>query len=157
MTIGGTPASYEFPGSSESGGIGPPKTVEEAQDSKQMFLKLLVAQIKNQNPLIPQDPTEFLGQLTQYSMLEQLIMIRQGVSPDATPADTSTDPAGSRSAGRHSSGGRGRPVQLSRRLAADNAIEGKLRITCLHPFPRRYPRSARMQPPSTWSATTLPI
>jgi flagellar hook assembly protein FlgD len=58
-------------------------TVDEAQDSKQMFLKLLVAQIQNQNPLSPQDPTQFLGQLTQYSMLEQLIMIRQGVAPDA--------------------------------------------------------------------------
>ena len=91
MTIGGNPASYEFPGSSESGGIGPPKTVEEAQDSKQMFLKLLVAQIKNQNPLSPQDPTEFLGQLTQYSMLEQLILIRQGVEVPGVTAPAAGD------------------------------------------------------------------
>jgi len=65
-------------------------TVEEAQDSKQMFLKLLVAQIQNQNPLSPADPTQFLGQLTQYSMLEQLILIREGVeaAPAAEAADT---------------------------------------------------------------------
>jgi flagellar basal-body rod modification protein FlgD len=71
-------------------------TVDEAQDSKQMFLKLLVAQIQNQNPLSPQDPTEFLGQLTQYSMLEQLIMIRQGVAPDALTGENATggDPGG---------------------------------------------------------------
>jgi len=62
-------------------------TVEEAQESKQMFLKLLVAQIQNQNPLSPADPTQFLGQLTQYSMLEQLILIRQGVE-SAPPAGT---------------------------------------------------------------------
>jgi flagellar basal-body rod modification protein FlgD len=67
-------------------------TVEEAQDSKQMFLKLLVAQIQNQNPLSPADPTQFLGQLTQYSMLEQLILIRQGV--EAAPAADSTDTSG---------------------------------------------------------------
>lgn len=67
-------------------------TVEEAQDSKQMFLKLLVAQIQNQNPLSPADPTQFLGQLTQYSMLEQLILIRQGV--EATPAAESSGATG---------------------------------------------------------------
>ncbi|MBN8734619.1 MAG: hypothetical protein J0L64_29070 [Acidobacteria bacterium] len=67
-------------------------TVEEAQDSKEMFLKLLVAQIQNQNPLSPADPTQFLGQLTQYSMLEQLILIRQGV--ETAPAAESADAAG---------------------------------------------------------------
>ena len=67
-------------------------TVEEAQDSKEMFLKLLVAQIQNQNPLSPADPTQFLGQLTQYSMLEQLILIRQGV--ETAPAADATDPTG---------------------------------------------------------------
>lgn len=45
--------------------------------SKQTFLTLLVAQIKNQNPLNPADGTEFLSQLAQFSELEQLISIRQ--------------------------------------------------------------------------------
>ena len=97
MTVGGAPEKYQFPGATGTDAPYQPgkvNTVDEAQDSKQMFLKLLVAQIQNQNPLSPEDPTQFLGQLTQYSMLEQLIMIRQGVSPDATPADTATDPAG---------------------------------------------------------------
>jgi flagellar hook assembly protein FlgD len=92
MTVGGTPEKYQFPGAAKEttgsdGAYQPGKigTVDEAQDSKQMFLKLLVAQIQNQNPLSPQDPTQFLGQLTQYSMLEQLILIRQGVEV-ATPA-----------------------------------------------------------------------
>jgi len=87
MTVGIPPTKYEFPTAAGNSEIGRANTVEEAQDSKQMFLRLLVAQIQNQNPLSPQDPTQFLGQLTQYSMLEQLIMIRQGVAPDATAGD----------------------------------------------------------------------
>jgi flagellar hook assembly protein FlgD len=45
--------------------------------NKQTFLTLLVAQIKNQNPLNPADGTEFLSQLAQFSELEQLISIRE--------------------------------------------------------------------------------
>jgi flagellar basal-body rod modification protein FlgD len=47
----------------------------EAQSmaSKETFLQLLVAQIKNQNPLNPADGVQFLTQLAQFSELEQLI------------------------------------------------------------------------------------
>jgi len=41
------------------------------------FLQLLVAQIKNQDPLQPADSIQFLSQLAQFSQLEQLIGIRQ--------------------------------------------------------------------------------
>jgi flagellar basal-body rod modification protein FlgD len=44
---------------------------DSTDNNKEMFLKLLVAQLKNQDPLNPSDPTEFTGQLTQYSILEQ--------------------------------------------------------------------------------------
>ena len=44
---------------------------------KTTFLKLLVAQIKNQNPLNPQDGAQFLAQLAQFSQVEQLVGIRQ--------------------------------------------------------------------------------
>ena len=37
------------------------------------FLTLLVAQLENQDPLAPQDSTEFTAQLAQFSMLEQLV------------------------------------------------------------------------------------
>lgn len=45
--------------------------------SKDAFLKLLVAQLQNQNPLQPQDGAEFIAQLAGFSQLEQTITIRQ--------------------------------------------------------------------------------
>ena len=45
--------------------------------SKDLFLKLLVAQIQNQDPLNAMDPTEFVSQLSQFSSMEQLVEIRQ--------------------------------------------------------------------------------
>lgn len=45
--------------------------------NEQTFLQLLVAQIKNQNPLNPTDGTQFVTQLAQFSQLEQTIAVRQ--------------------------------------------------------------------------------
>ncbi len=42
---------------------------------KDDFLKLLVTQLQRQDPLNPQDPTEFTAQLTQFSSLEQLLSV----------------------------------------------------------------------------------
>jgi flagellar basal-body rod modification protein FlgD len=39
---------------------------------KEMFLKLLVAQLKYQNPLSPSDPQAFMAQTAQLSMVERL-------------------------------------------------------------------------------------
>ena len=43
------------------------------------FLRMLIAQLENQDPLNPQDPTEFTAQLAQFTNLEQQIAIRDGV------------------------------------------------------------------------------
>jgi flagellar basal-body rod modification protein FlgD len=51
----------------------------EQTANKETFLKLLVAQIKNQDPLNPTDATQFLTQLAQFSQLEQLINIRSSI------------------------------------------------------------------------------
>jgi flagellar basal-body rod modification protein FlgD len=59
------------------------------------FLQLLVSQIKNQDPLNPTDSIQFVGQLVQFSQLEQLLSISKGVQSlvtDATPP-SSTPPA----------------------------------------------------------------
>jgi flagellar basal-body rod modification protein FlgD len=44
--------------------------------NEQMFLNLLVAQLKNQDPMNPTDSTQFVSQLAQFSELEQVIGIR---------------------------------------------------------------------------------
>ena len=46
-------------------------TSEEAYVSQDEFLRLLVAQLENQDPLTPQDGTEFVAQLAQFASLEQ--------------------------------------------------------------------------------------
>ena len=65
-------------------------TVQPAADksvSRDTFLKLLVAQIRNQNPLNPADGVEFLTQLAQFSQLEQLINIRTQLEELAAAGD----------------------------------------------------------------------
>ena len=44
-----------------------------------MFMTLLVAQLKNQDPLQPQDGAAFVAQLAQFNSLDQLIGIRQSI------------------------------------------------------------------------------
>lgn len=48
------------------------KKKDETTLGKEDFLSLLVAQLKNQDPLNPDDPTQFTAQLAQFSQLEQL-------------------------------------------------------------------------------------
>lgn len=43
------------------------------------FLRLLVTQIRNQDPLNPQDPTQFISQLAEFSSLEQLLKMNQAL------------------------------------------------------------------------------
>lgn len=49
------------------------------------FLKLLMTQLENQNPLDPSDPTEFTSQLATYSSLEQQISMNDTLT---TMSDT---------------------------------------------------------------------
>lgn len=51
------------------------------------FLKLLVAQLKSQDPLNPQDPTQFTAQLAQYSSLEQLMNVNENLATMSTSFD----------------------------------------------------------------------
>lgn len=60
---------------------------------EQTFLKLLVAQVQNQDPMNPdQDPTQYVTQLAQFSSLEQLTQMRSDLDSlvSATDATTST-------------------------------------------------------------------
>jgi flagellar basal-body rod modification protein FlgD len=62
--------------------------------NEQTFLKLFVAQLQNQDPLNPQDGSQFVAQLAQFSQLEQSLQMRQDLDAVRTDLDTVTKAAG---------------------------------------------------------------
>jgi flagellar basal-body rod modification protein FlgD len=52
-------------------------TVKKPDTGENAFLKLLVEQLKHQDPLAPQDGAQFVAQLAQFNSLEQLISINE--------------------------------------------------------------------------------
>ncbi len=59
-------------------------TSAATSENKDMFTKLLVAQIRNQDPLAPSDPTQFVNQLSQLSQTEALQQLAQTTSASAS-------------------------------------------------------------------------
>mgnify|MGYP002640402352 CR=1 FL=1 len=47
--------------------------------SQETFLNLLITQLQNQDPLNPQESQEFVAQLAQFSSLEQLMTLNEGM------------------------------------------------------------------------------
>ena len=94
MQVLNTPAiaaNPTTPGSS-SGSTDPTSSLT----NETTFLQLLMAQVQNQDPLNPTDSTQFVGQLVQFSSLEQLLGINQGVQslnakvPTPTPSPSNS-------------------------------------------------------------------
>jgi flagellar basal-body rod modification protein FlgD len=54
---------------------------------KQDFLKLLVTQLENQNPMDPEDPAKFSSQLAQFSSLEQMTNVNENIKDMARSSD----------------------------------------------------------------------
>jgi flagellar basal-body rod modification protein FlgD len=61
------------------------KSAGSSSLDKNAFLKLLVAQLKYQNPMDPSDPTQFMAQTAQFTMVEKL------ENMDATTQVTNTN------------------------------------------------------------------
>ena len=81
MAISATQSSFF---SSQSGGNKAPKQ----EMDQEAFLKLLVAQLKHQDPLKPMEDVEFIGQLTQFSNLEQVMQTNQKLEELALASTT---------------------------------------------------------------------
>jgi flagellar basal-body rod modification protein FlgD len=64
----GAATAAAAPGSTGSTG----GTSSTDQMNKDMFLKLMVAQLKNQDPMNPTDSSQFLAQTAQFTSLEKL-------------------------------------------------------------------------------------
>ena len=61
--------SQNDPTTGSSSSSGAAATTDPSQVTKNMFLQLLVAQIKNQDPMSPADGVQFLTQLAQFQQL----------------------------------------------------------------------------------------
>jgi len=70
--------------------VTPTATASNPLATQETFLKLLVSQLKNQDPLNPPDTSQFVGQLTAFSQLEQLIGIRQNTTAETPGTDAGT-------------------------------------------------------------------
>jgi len=68
-----------------------------------MFLQLLVAQLQNQDPTSPMDPTQFVSQLAQFSELSEVSQIYQ-LLQQAVPGTSGSSRSGSSSSGGTSGG-----------------------------------------------------
>lgn len=68
-------------GGAEGAGAADESAADEAPGTlgRDEFLTMLLAQLQNQDPLNPQDATEFTAQLATFSMLERLIAIQTGI------------------------------------------------------------------------------
>lgn len=57
------------------------------ENDKDLFLKLLVAQMQNQDPFSPQDPTQYVTQLAQFNSLEQMMSMNDNLEALMGAAD----------------------------------------------------------------------
>lgn len=58
----------------------PGQAASPGEVSKNMFLQLLVAQLRNQNPLRPTDSMQFVQQLAQFQQMEQSANMGQDIT-----------------------------------------------------------------------------
>src|SRR5437764_1159439 len=55
---------------------------------KNTFLKLMMVQMQNQDPLNPSDPTQYMGELAQLTTLEQTTNMAQSAAQSAAEQHT---------------------------------------------------------------------
>jgi flagellar basal-body rod modification protein FlgD len=81
VTTTSTSTNLRNNGTQSSDAVAPQASASENRD---MFTKLLVAQIQNQDPMAPQDPTAYVNQLAQLSQTEALQNLSQMTTANAS-------------------------------------------------------------------------
>lgn len=81
------PINSTLPASSSSSAATPPIDNSLGKDT---FLKLLVAQLKYQDPLKPSDPQTFLAQTAQFTSVEKLEELNKNMQAGARTSAVST-------------------------------------------------------------------
>jgi len=79
MATNGT-SGVTMPAPTTNQTVRPPTDMADPYEQKEMFLKLLVAQLKNQDPSSPMDQKDMLGQMAQFSTVEQLTNLAKTMS-----------------------------------------------------------------------------
>jgi flagellar basal-body rod modification protein FlgD len=67
-------------GTTGQGSSGTTASSSSTAVDKNMFLQLLVAQLKNQDPMNPSDGTQFVSQLAQFQQMEQSVNMGQDIA-----------------------------------------------------------------------------
>ncbi|UVW29705.1 flagellar hook capping FlgD N-terminal domain-containing protein [Massilia sp. H6] len=97
-------------------------TSTASSENKDMFTKLLVAQIRNQDPLAPSDPTQFVNQLSQLSQTEALQQLAKSTSASANVLQSLQVMAMGAQVGSEVS------VQTARVRLGDDRISGNIQL-----------------------------
>jgi flagellar basal-body rod modification protein FlgD len=88
----GISSDYSTSGTSSQSSSSSAK-IDRAAAQKNMFLQLLVAQLRNQNPLNPSDGTQFVAQLAQFQQLEESLSMSQDIAAIRQNLDLLVAPA----------------------------------------------------------------
>lgn len=86
----GQDAATTTTAASATGGDSATKKSDAFGMDKDAFLKILVEQLRHQDPSSPGDSQQYVQQMTQYSMLEQLTNISQSVQVQHADSAAST-------------------------------------------------------------------
>jgi flagellar basal-body rod modification protein FlgD len=86
MALNGTTGTTLAPASTSANGSAKTDPLLD----KNAFLKLMMVQLQSQDPLNPQDPSQYLGQLAQMTSVEQLTNAAESAATTATQQTENT-------------------------------------------------------------------
>jgi flagellar basal-body rod modification protein FlgD len=92
MSLTGTPGTTIQPtNNTTTGGLGGTNSSTPSNPLGQnAFLQLMMTQLKDQDPLNPSDPTQYLGELAQMTSVEQQTNIAQSMTQSVSEQNATT-------------------------------------------------------------------